>query len=384
MEYDLSRTRVIFEQYVIPQYRVSFFQKLAERVDLVVVASQDKAVDGINDLQHNLPFRTMRIPEDEAQSGWHPSILKVLADQQAAVYVSWSWPLLKNLSDPRAYSELKLLGVKTIWMGCDGYHLRKFWPERLRQLLPWRFSETLRNLRIFSRVDGFVAHSSHMAKYLNLVRFVPRHKITLAHNAVDNSRLTELYHLWNDGKKPRKAHRIVFVGRLSGGKNLKVLLQAFAGVRKSYKDAELVIIGEGSQQEALENQAGRLGLGKALRLKGGIYDQDQLAWDLYQASLFVLPGLGGLGLNSAMAMGLPLVASYADGTEDDLIIPGYNGWRFNDSAQALCKIILEAFDNPERLRVMGKRSATMVEQRFNLDNMIEGYLDRINKVLKQR
>ena len=37
--------------------------------------------------------------------------------------------------------------------------------------------------------------------------------------------------------------------------------------------------------------------------------------------VFVLPGLGGLALNQAMALGLPVVSSDADGTGADLVVP---------------------------------------------------------------
>ena len=45
------------------------------------------------------------------------------------------------------------------------------------------------------------------------------------------------------------------------------------------------------------------------------------------ADLLVLPGTGGLALNEAMAHGLPLVSGYGDGSADDLVQDGVNGFR---------------------------------------------------------
>lgn len=42
-----ERPRVVFEQYVVPAYRVAFFAALAEKVDLLVVASTERRVDGV-------------------------------------------------------------------------------------------------------------------------------------------------------------------------------------------------------------------------------------------------------------------------------------------------------------------------------------------------
>ena len=38
------------------------------------------------------------------------------------------------------------------------------------------------------------------------------------------------------------------------------------------------------------------------------------------SNIFVLPGTGGLAINEAMAYGLPVICSEADGTEKDLVI----------------------------------------------------------------
>jgi len=76
-------------------------------------------------------------------------------------------------------------------------------------------------------------------------------------------------------------------------------------------------------------------------------------WDTYElarmmgsSSLFVMPGLGGLGLNSAMACGLPIICTQADGTELDLVKEGKNGWFFqngnyHDLARVIMKVLAE-------------------------------------------
>ena len=52
--------------------------------------------------------------------------------------------------------------------------------------------------------------------------------------------------------------------------------------------------------------------------------------------MYVLPGTGGLGLNEAMAHGLPMIAGYADGSADDLVVDGETGYRLrSDSAGEL-------------------------------------------------
>jgi len=219
---------------------------------------------------------------------------------------------------------------------------------------------------------------AYLPYYLNKVKFVPKRKITLTHNAINTSTLTKLYYKWEKKGRKRDKNTIVFVGRLSKGKKVDLLLNAFANIASKFPKAKLIIIGEGSQKKCLELKAKVLGLNAKVEFTGGIYDANRLANRLFQSSLFVLPALGGLGLNTAMAMGLPIICAHADGSEEDLIIDGYNGWYFNGSTNQLSDVIERALLNQKELKIMGSRSVTLIEKKFNLENMVKGYIHRIN------
>ena len=55
----MKKPRVIFEEYVMPHYRVPFFERLSKEVELLVVLSKDKKVDGLHDVKENLPFASV-------------------------------------------------------------------------------------------------------------------------------------------------------------------------------------------------------------------------------------------------------------------------------------------------------------------------------------
>jgi glycosyltransferase involved in cell wall biosynthesis len=100
---------------------------------------------------------------------------------------------------------------------------------------------------------------------------------------------------------------LLAVGTIEPRKNLPVLLEAFATLRRAGRDLDLVLVGR-------QGWAGKLPLGdlaRHVRLTGAISD-DELAALYAGAACFVLPSRYegfGLPLGEAMAAGAPAVAS---------------------------------------------------------------------------
>ena len=65
-------------------------------------------------------------------------------------------------------------------------------------------------------------------------------------------------------------------------------------------------------------------VGQAITLTGKVIDGVSAYFLL--GDIFVLPHFGGLSISEAMAHGLPVIATVADGCELDLIEPGGNGF----------------------------------------------------------
>src|SRR5207248_3023294 len=105
----------------------------------------------------------------------------------------------------------------------------------------------------------------------------------------------------------------LFVGTLEPRKNVPLLLEAFALVRRQV-DAELLIVGgRGWLDEPIFAAHARSGLGDAARFLGHL-GEDDLAALYSHAAVFVLPSLYegfGLPVLEAMACGAPVVCSNA-------------------------------------------------------------------------
>jgi glycosyltransferase involved in cell wall biosynthesis len=106
---------------------------------------------------------------------------------------------------------------------------------------------------------------------------------------------------------------VLFVGTLEPRKNVTLLIEAFAELRR-HLDAQLLIVGaRGWLDEPIFAAHARSGVGNAARFLGSLGEED-LAVLYSHAGVFVLPSLYegfGLPVLEAMACGTPVVCSNA-------------------------------------------------------------------------
>ena len=189
---------------------------------------------------------------------------------------------------------------------------------------------------IISRCDGFFCFGNQAADYL-IQLGVPPARILLRKNAVDNNALRQAY----ERALPSRPHRqqelglppnnVVFVGRLIAVKNLPMLLTCFAeAIQQSANGANwgLILLGDGTQKDALSDQI------TALNLTGRVTLMPGRPWYrvpevLALSNVLVLPSRSepwGLVVNEAMACGLPVIVSDRCGCAADLVRDGQNGF----------------------------------------------------------
>lgn len=138
-------------------------------------------------------------------------------------------------------------------------------------------------------------------------------------------------HNYTPNFEPRTENLIVFVGRVTGEKQIDKLIEAFAKLAPEL-NAKLEIVGGGEIERELKALAHSLGLGDRIRFRGYV-SNEELRDALTRATVFAMPSIAELqsiATMEAMASGLPIVASNAmalphlvhDGENGYLVEPG--------------------------------------------------------------
>ncbi|ETK34673.1 glycosyltransferase family 4 protein [Microbispora sp. ATCC PTA-5024] len=220
-----------------------------------------------------------------------------------------------------------------------------------------------REAHIMREADAVVTLAETMAAEI-VERGVPRERIFLAPNAVDDTLLTADY----DGAAFRERYGIapgeIVVGSVSsivGYEGFATLLGAAAQLKDAKTPVRVLIVGDGAERPALLEQVERLGIGDVAILPGRVGPdealQAQAALDIFvcpREDLRVCRLVTPLKPVEAMALGKPVVLSdlpalseLVGGEGAGLLVPA------GDPA-ALAKALAALRDDPERRRTMGE------------------------------
>ncbi len=156
---------------------------------------------------------------------------------------------------------------------------------------------------------------------------------------------------------------LLAVGRLTRQKGFDILFDAFAQLSERHPDARLLVVGEGEERDALEQQRARLGLAQKITMPGV---RDDIPALMRSADAFIMPsrweGLP-VALLEAMAAQLPVIATtvgdipWTAGDTVVMIEP--------ESSEALSDALLTLASDPDSARELAVRAQARVEQRHN-------------------
>ncbi len=164
------------------------------------------------------------------------------------------------------------------------------------------------------------------------------------------------------------SQNLVFIGRMSAVKGVPVLLNAMAGVVANVPEARLVMIGDGPDRAALEQDVRVAGLDGIVDFVG-YKSQDEVAQILAQSDALVLPSFAEgvpVVLMEAMAAGLPVVATRIAGIPE-LVEDGISGFVVAPGDEdTLSEAITTLLGNQDLRDQMGQQGRAKVCAEFNL------------------
>ena len=367
---DEFQGRVAFQQRVIPSYRAPFLELLAKSCKggfsvFAGMPSPYEGIDPVTTLENAIFVLGKNVHLFRISSSfyinWQVGLVKWLADYDPDILVLEA--NARYLNSRRAIQWMKKKGKKVIGWGLGAPAIEGVTSGlRINQ-----------RIRFLNRFDAIIAYSERGAKEYQSLG-IKQEKIFVAYNAVT------MPPEFPCPKRPLKVDgrlKLLFVGRLQRRKKLDLLFHACASLPPNIQPM-ITVVGDGPARSYFEKIAAEVY--PVTKFVGSVHGKALVPYYL-NADLFVLPGTGGLAIQQAMSYGLPVIVAKGDGTQDDLVIQGKNGWQVPENdEQLLREHLAAALTDLPRLRRMGEESYTIVKEKVNIQKMAERFLAAMNYV----
>jgi glycosyltransferase involved in cell wall biosynthesis len=248
--------------------------------------------------------------------------------------------------------------------------------------------------RLYRSAEAVVVYGEHVKRYLQSEGILVAN-IFVAPHAVDN-RFCQRYVSQEERLSLRdslgvsKGQKVVlFLGRLEALKGVEYLIDGFASLRRN--DAELVLAGTGSAENALRLRVRDRGIETLVRFPGYVPQRETTAY--YAVSdVFVVPSIStptwkepwGLTVNEALNQGVPVIATASVGAAaGGLLRDGYNGYIVpeRDSgaiAAALTRVLNDA-EHRQQLSAGALESIAL----WDHNHMVAGFRKAIEHALAE-
>jgi len=211
--------------------------------------------------------------------------------------------------------------------------------------------------------------------------------VSLIYNGVDLDRYNHQQPcctLHEDYAIPEASPIVGVVARLEAEKGHRTLLEAWPSVLAVHPEAWLLVVGEGSEREALEAQADGLGICGRVVFAGRREDVPAITAALDVAVLPSYREAQGLSVLEAMALSRPVVASRVGGIPE-MIEDGVTGLLVppNDPASLAVAVNRLLSDHPFA-DMIARRGHDLVHERFCVELMVNAvetiYDDQASRV----
>jgi glycosyltransferase involved in cell wall biosynthesis len=232
------------------------------------------------------------------------------------------------------------------------------------KMVDWFYRSTPFLVVSQSTLDEFVARGFH------------RESFALAMNAIDHDRL-------HPAGVPKTAHPTIgYFGRLKKYKSVDHVIRAFATVRRTIPEAELVIIGRGDYQPQLAKLAEELGVADATRFTGFVSEPEKLRL-LQELWVVVNPSMKeGWGIVNveANACGTPAIAADSPGLRDS-VKHGITGMLYPyGDVEALTRDLLTILRDDDLRERLG-RNAVEFARSLTWENTAQATVEFLEKIV---
>jgi glycosyltransferase involved in cell wall biosynthesis len=370
-------------------------RRLVTRFEVTVLTPDAAVSDGLDRMDGVRVVRFRYAPR-RLQTLVHDG--GILANLRAA---PWKWLLLPAFLGAMILAAWRQLRHD----GADLVHAHWIVPQGLAAVLAQRFRRRKRPLLLTSHGADLFALDSRWMRALKRAVAGNAAAITVVSEAmrakaraigIEDARMSiqpmgvDAERFTPDGAVARSGERLLFVGRLVEKKGVRYLLEAMPSILAQVPGASLSIAGFGPEENALREQAQRLGLAGRVEFLGAVPQPDLP--DLYRgAAALVVPfveaqggdqeGLG-LVMVEALGCGCPVVTTSIPAVKDVFGGDWPEYCAAPRSAASLAEQVVRLLREPEHARAGARLLQQALRGRFGWDHVARGYADLLSGLLE--
>lgn len=262
---------------------------------------------------------------------------------------------------------------KAIKKGCVENSLAKSILAALEMYLHHKF------LEIFKNVDIFISPSLFLKNKLGEMGF--NKEIIYLPNFVDIKRYEE-FDTKRTYEKVEEPNSVVYFGRLSREKGLRILIEAAELLLRKNRRIEIKIIGIGPLKDELEKKAESEVIKNVSFL--GFKRGEDLFQEVMKSMAVVLPSEwyenNPLSILEAFSMGIPVIGAKIGGIPE-LVKDNETGLTFEPgNSKDLASKIEYMVNNPDKVAEMGGKVRVYVEQELDAEKHYERLMEIYNQL----
>lgn len=374
------KTKVLFFQPYIASWRADFLSRFIEEsntnIETIVWSGnfKSKKLKKVGNAKKIFfDFKNL----------YGPNFVFFYKNQPYPIYFSPTllWNLIKSRPDiVITEGEINILNNIQIYVYKKIFKKKYFWwslgKVRNRKVnIINRLSNNL--IKVLLNNSDFILARNNFAKNYYIESGVPKEKIIIVPNSMNEKKvykeISEAKDNFINLKEKYQSDKILlFVGALEKTKRIDDLIEVASELiaERRYDNLLVIIIGSGDEEKRLKTIITKRGLDENILMLGEI--REGISNYFLESDLVVLPGMGGLVLHHAALHSKPIITRTADGTEEDLIINGYNGYILDDySNENLKNSITKILDSKSLIKEMGDNSLKIIEGRWDMNKMIQ-------------
>jgi len=291
-----------------------------------------------------------------------------------------SWVMMTYMLFPLVLA--KVLGLRgpyvlTLQDG-DPYEkvFERWFIRPVTPLLNWGF----RNATVVQTISNYLATWPKRRGYKYEVEIIPNGASVQSSQEYGESELEVLRQ--KIGKQEGDIY-LVSVGRLVHQKAIDDVIRALPLLPAHIK---LAVVGDGPDREALTSLARTLRVEHRVYFAGNV-DRSETARYRKVCDIFVLPSRSegqGISFLSAMASGIPIIATQEGGIADFLFDAKRNptnkttGWAVDkDSPEQIASAVEDIVAHPEKVKEVTANARQLVEERYNWGSIVKHMRERV-------